>query len=55
MVHQMFDLAMGDRLYLAPLKEHISRILDIGTGTEIWAMQMGQQQLRLNADSASAC
>lgn len=42
LVHEMFFLAMEDRLYLAPLKDDISSILDIGTGTGIWAMQMGR-------------
>ncbi|KAF9874131.1 aspartic-type endopeptidase [Colletotrichum karsti] len=33
---------LGERLYLAPLeKDHVQNILDIGTGTGIWAMEMG--------------
>ncbi|KAI9867649.1 MAG: hypothetical protein M1813_008449 [Trichoglossum hirsutum] len=34
-------MALGGRLYLAPLGKDIHRILDIGTGTGIWAMEMG--------------
>ncbi|KAE9575577.1 hypothetical protein CGMCC3_g8263 [Colletotrichum fructicola] len=38
-VHALFVRALGDRLYFAPLKtEKIQKILDIGTGTGIWAM-----------------
>ncbi|KAF5500763.1 Secondary metabolism regulator LAE1 [Colletotrichum siamense] len=41
-VHALFVRALGDRLYLAPLEtEKIQKILDIGTGTGIWAMEIG--------------
>ncbi|EQB44466.1 hypothetical protein CGLO_16786 [Colletotrichum gloeosporioides Cg-14] len=40
--HNMVVRAIGDRLYLAPLeKEKIHKILDVGTGTGIWAIEMG--------------
>ena len=38
--HQMFKITMGDKLYLAPIDKP-SRILDVGTGTGIWAIEMG--------------
>lgn len=38
--HQMFKITMGDKLYLAPIGKP-ARILDIGTGTGIWAIEMG--------------
>ena len=41
LTHQMLRMAMRDRLYFAPLGEGISRILDLGTGTGIWAIEMG--------------
>jgi methylase of polypeptide subunit release factors len=40
-------MALGGRLYLAPLGKDIHRILDIGTGTGIWAMEMGMSALLL--------
>ncbi|TDZ13500.1 putative methyltransferase tdiE [Colletotrichum spinosum] len=40
--HAMVYKAIGDRLYLAPIEEDkVHRILDVGTGTGIWAMEMG--------------
>lgn len=36
---QMFKIRMGDRLYLAPVGK-AARFLDIGIGTEIWAIGM---------------
>jgi len=42
MTHVLFTRAIGDKLYTAPLdKEKVQKILDIGTGTGAWAMEMG--------------
>jgi len=43
--HKMADTAMGNRLYWAPLSAASppKRILDLGTGTGIWAMEMGDK------------
>ncbi|KAG5918430.1 hypothetical protein E4U53_004090, partial [Claviceps sorghi] len=36
--HHLFTLTLGGKLYEAPLDERqISRVLDAGTGTGIWA------------------
>jgi len=40
--HKMIEVSKGNKLYLAPLSNP-TRILDIGTGTGIWAMEMGEQ------------
>ncbi|KAL0932924.1 uncharacterized protein CTRU02_211887 [Colletotrichum truncatum] len=40
--HALLVKTIGDRLFLAPINEaKTHRILDVGTGTGIWAMQMG--------------
>ncbi|KAK6209742.1 UMTA methyltransferase [Colletotrichum tabaci] len=42
MTHAMMVRALGNRLFLAPLEKHsVHEILDIGTGTGIWAIEMG--------------
>ncbi|XTI89896.1 S-adenosyl-L-methionine-dependent methyltransferase [Cenococcum geophilum] len=41
--HFLFKKALGDRLYLAPIKKGGAlKILDVGTGTGIWAIEMGE-------------
>ncbi|KAF2842832.1 S-adenosyl-L-methionine-dependent methyltransferase [Patellaria atrata CBS 101060] len=39
--HHLLTLAIGDKLHLAPIGDNPQRILDLGTGTGIWAMDMG--------------
>ncbi|OLN81350.1 putative transporter C1002.16c-like protein 17 [Colletotrichum chlorophyti] len=42
MCHAMMIRAIGNRHWLAPLQEsQVNLILDIGTGTGIWALEMG--------------
>ncbi|KAJ2902594.1 S-adenosyl-L-methionine-dependent methyltransferase [Zalerion maritima] len=36
--HHIFTLTLGGRLYLAPIQEDVHRVLDLGTGTGIWAV-----------------
>lgn len=36
--HQMLLMAMDNQLYVAPITDKPQRVLDIGTGTGIWAM-----------------
>ncbi|KAI9821673.1 MAG: hypothetical protein M1827_002254 [Pycnora praestabilis] len=43
MKHHVFTLIMNDRLHLAPLGSNLQKILDIGTGTGIWVMQMADE------------
>lgn len=40
-MHAVLVTAMGDKHFLAPLSPNTSRILDIGTGTGIWAIEVG--------------
>ncbi|KZL74080.1 UMTA methyltransferase family protein [Colletotrichum tofieldiae] len=42
MAHALIVRLIGNRLFLAPIeKQKINRILDVGTGTGIWAVEMG--------------
>jgi SAM-dependent methyltransferase len=39
----MFNLILDGRLYLAPIGENPQRVLDVGTGTGIWAIDFADQ------------
>ncbi len=48
MSHHYVTLALGDKHYLAPIDfDHSARVLDLGTGTGIWAVEV--------ADAHSSC
>ena len=42
LTHQLFRLLLDDKLYLCPLTNPAPRVLDIGTGTGIWAIELGK-------------
>lgn len=37
--HELFLLLLDGQLYKAPLEEPVRRVLDLGTGTGIWAIE----------------
>lgn len=41
MWHHIYLLLLGGELYLAPIKNP-QRVLDLGTGTGIWAIQFAE-------------
>lgn len=42
--HELFQYLVGGRLHVAPLEaEKVRNVLDIGTGTGIWAVAMGEE------------
>ena len=43
MVHHIYRLLLGGRLFLAPVSDNVQRVLDLGTGTGIWAMDFAEQ------------
>ncbi|KAI9811556.1 MAG: hypothetical protein M1832_000866 [Thelocarpon impressellum] len=42
-VHHMVTLRLDGKLHLAPIGKNPQRVLDIGTGTGIWAIEMGDE------------
>lgn len=44
--HQLFTIAIGSRLQIAPIAENPRRVLDIATGTGIWAIDFAAQHPR---------
>ncbi|KAF2137668.1 uncharacterized protein K452DRAFT_291483 [Aplosporella prunicola CBS 121167] len=40
-MHFLIKKGLGDKIYRAPIPKNPKRILDIGTGTGIWSMEMG--------------
>lgn len=43
LTHQLFRLLQDDKLYLCPLTNPAPRVLDVGTGTGIWAIELGKR------------
>jgi SAM-dependent methyltransferase len=43
LLHHLFKMMLGGDLYTAPLPKEPHRILDIGTGTGIWAIDIADQ------------
>jgi SAM-dependent methyltransferase len=43
MIHHVFYRLIGDKLFLAPINPDGKRILDLGTGTGIWPIQLGDE------------
>ncbi|RSL46755.1 hypothetical protein CEP54_013696 [Fusarium duplospermum] len=41
--HQWMTMMLDDKLYAAPITDNPQRILDIGTGTGLWAIDMADQ------------
>ncbi|OCL06976.1 S-adenosyl-L-methionine-dependent methyltransferase [Glonium stellatum] len=39
--HFLITKGTGDKLFHAPIPQNVQRVLDVGTGTGIWAIEMG--------------
>ncbi len=42
-MHKLTEVTLGGKLNLAPIMKNPQRILDIGTGTGIWAIEIGMR------------
>ena len=41
--HAMFQLTLGGKLHLAPIPSDVQNVLDVGTGTGIWAIDFADE------------
>jgi ubiquinone/menaquinone biosynthesis C-methylase UbiE len=41
LMHHLQNMILGNKLYLAPIPNDVQNVLDIGTGTGIWAIEFG--------------
>jgi ubiquinone/menaquinone biosynthesis C-methylase UbiE len=40
--HHLFVISLHGALHLAPIKEGLQNVLDVATGTGIWAIEFGK-------------
>ncbi|KAE8148337.1 S-adenosyl-L-methionine-dependent methyltransferase [Aspergillus avenaceus] len=43
LAHHIYRLILGGKLHLAPIGEDVQRVLDLGTGTGIWAIDFADE------------
>lgn len=41
-MHKLIEVRLDKKLYNAPIGKNPARILDVGTGTGLWAIEMGR-------------
>ena len=48
MQHHMYYMSLGGHLYRAPIQHPVREVLDLGTGTGIWAIDFADQHPEAN-------
>ncbi|KAH8750231.1 S-adenosyl-L-methionine-dependent methyltransferase, partial [Hyaloscypha sp. PMI_1271] len=41
--HHLYNLTLNGKLFLAPIKKNFRKVLDIGTGTGLWAIELANE------------
>lgn len=47
-MHELMLTMMDRKLFLAPINSSVGRVLDLGTGTGVWAIDFGEAAITLN-------
>ncbi|GAB1194338.1 hypothetical protein APSETT444_003582 [Aspergillus pseudonomiae] len=55
LAHHIYRLLLGGALYLAPIKNDVQRVLDLGTGTGIWAIDFAEPFDFIHARELEGC
>ena len=58
MQHKMWSITLDEKLHLAPIGSNPQNVLDIGTGTGIWAIEFGSYfsaHIQQNTDCQGEC
>ena len=55
LVHHLYGLLLGGKLFLAPVPDDTQRVLDLGTGTGIWAMDFAEFVFLKTMKNSSSC
>jgi methylase of polypeptide subunit release factors len=42
LVHHVYSILLDGKLHLAPIDDNLQRVLDLGTGTGIWAIDFAE-------------
>lgn len=53
LLHHIYNLILDGEIHIAPIKDP-QRVLDIGTGTGIWAVDFAEYETKLSKSSLLA-
>ena len=51
--HHIWRMTLNGALYLSPIAENVENVLDVGTGTGIWAIEFAQVLIPFTSDGQS--
>lgn len=54
-MHFLIKKGLGDKIHRAPIQKDVKRIMDIGTGTGIWAIEMGNKYESVSGVELTDC